>query len=154
MWSDTRAATAWALVWLLLVTAGFLLVRRPEERTPKRAIPLALILMIALLARLLPALLLPVGAGYDIDSYRLVTDALLGGREVYTSSVGRHPYLPFQMYIMGAMAYLSQASGLPYVVAIKLPAIFADVAITGLIYRFSTQTRGQAGRPIQLCYMP
>ena len=142
MWSDTRAATAWALVWLLLVTAGFLLVRRPEERTPKRAIPLALILMIALLARLLPALLLPVGAGYDIDSYRLVTDALLGGREVYTSSVGRHPYLPFQMYIMGAMAYLSQASGLPYVVAIKLPAIFADVAITGLIYRFSTQTRG------------
>lgn len=143
MWSDSRAATAWAFGWLLLVTAGFILVRRPAEgNTPRRIISWPLILLIALLARLLPALWLPVGAGYDIDSYRLVTDALLGGREVYASSVGRHPYLPFQMYIMGAMAYLSQVTGLPYVVAIKLPAIMADVALTGLIYRSSSLSKG------------
>lgn len=92
------------------------------------------ILLVAGLVRLAPALWLPVGAGYDIESYRLVTEALLGGHEVYTSVLGRHPYLPFQMYIMGAMASLADATGLPYVVAIKLPALLADVVLTGIIY--------------------
>jgi hypothetical protein len=73
--------------------------------------------------RLPPALWLPVGAGFDIDSYRLVTDALLSGREVYGAVAGRHPYLPFQMYVMGAMARLAATTGLPYVVAMKLPSI-------------------------------
>jgi hypothetical protein len=133
MWSDARQATAWGISWLLLVVAGFVLVRRP----PSRAARLApwLILLIAALVRLLPALWLPVGAGYDIESFRMVTDALLGGREVYTAALGRHPYLPFQLYIMGGMAQLSNWTGLPYVAAIKLPAVAADVALTGLIYR-------------------
>lgn len=102
-----------------------------------------LILLLAGLVRLLPALWLPVGAGYDIDSYRLVTDALLSGREVYTAALGRHPYLPFQMVIMGAMARLAEVTGLPYVAAIKLPAVLADVALTGLIYRAIAVTRGR-----------
>lgn len=142
MWTDARQATAWAFGWLLLVTAGFLLVRRPGAGQ-RAASGWLLILALAGLARLLPALWLPVGAGYDIESYRLVTDALLNGREVYTSALGRHPYLPFQMYIMGAMAWLSQATGLPYVVAIKLPAVVADVALTGVIYRIASGTRGR-----------
>ena len=84
-----------------------------------------LILLMAALFRLPPPLWLPVGAGFDIDSYRLVTDALLSGREVYGAVAGRHPYLPFQMYVMGAMARLAAATGLPYVVAMKLPSILA-----------------------------
>ena len=105
MWTDARQATAWAFVWLLLVTAGFVLLRpRPlGGRWPRWPI----ILLIAALIRLPPALWLPVGAGFDIDSYRLVTDALLSGREVYSTVAGRHPYLPFQMYVMGAMARLA-----------------------------------------------
>ncbi len=99
------------------------------------ALSLPSLLFIAWIVRFVPALLLPVGAGYDIESFRLVTDALLDGREVYTSVFGRHPYLPFQMYIMGVMAALAQAATLPYVVAIKLPALLADVALTGIIYR-------------------
>ena len=141
MWHDARQATAWAIGWLLLVTAGFLLVRRPPGRATRFSLPL--ILLVAALARLLPAVWLPVGAGYDIESYRLVTDALLDGREVYTSVLGRHPYLPFQMYVMGAMAYLSQWTGLPYVVAVKLPAVAADVALTALIYRAVRDTGGR-----------
>ena len=133
MWTDARQATAWAFVWLLLVTAGFVLLRRPSA-AGRRLPGWPVILLIALLARLAPALWLPVGAGYDIDSFRMVTDALLHGQEAYTAALGRHPYLPFQMYIMAGMAALAAATGLPFVVAIKLPAILADVALTGLIY--------------------
>jgi hypothetical protein len=136
MWTDTRSATAWALGWVVLVTAGFLLTGRAfanRERQPTLSWPW--ILLLAGFVRLVPAVWLPVGAGYDIESFRLVTDALLGDREVYTSVLGRHPYLPFQMYIMGGMAAFAHATGLPYVVAIKLPAILADVALTGLIFR-------------------
>jgi len=141
MWTDARQATAWAFVWLLLVTAGFVLLRPPAggRRWPSWPI----ILLLAALVRLLPALWLPVGAGYDIASFHMVTDALLGGREVYAAALGRHPYLPFQMFIMGGMAALSAATGLPFVVAIKLPALLADVAIAGLIYRLVASRRGR-----------
>ncbi len=157
MWTDARQATAWAIAWLLLVTAGFVLLRRPSpnpsqgegDRTgnssggKRHRIGWPMILLLAAVARLAPALWLPVGAGYDIDSFRMVTDALLGGHEVYVASLGRHPYLPFQMFIMGAMAALSKATGLPFVVAIKLPAILADVAIAGLLYRLVAERRGR-----------
>jgi hypothetical protein len=141
MWTDARQATAWAFVWLLLVTAGFVLLR---PRLGGRWPGWPLILLVAALVRLLPALWLPVGAGFDIDSYRLVTDALLSGQEVYSAVAGRHPYLPFQMFVMGAMARLAAATGLPYVAAMKLPAILADVALTGLIYRAVFDRRGHA----------
>ena len=146
MWTDARQATAWAIGWLLLVTAGFVLLRRPSP-TPSQGkghrTGWPAILLLAALARLAPVLWLPVGAGYDIESFRMVTDALRSGQEVYAASLGRHPYLPFQMFIMGGMAALSVATGLPFVVAIKLPAILADVAITGLIYRLVAERRGR-----------
>lgn len=137
MWTDARTATAWAFGWLILLTIAFLLPRRPAPGAPPGVLSrltLPVILLIAAVARLVPALTLPVGAGYDIESFRLVTDALLSGQEVYTAVLGRHPYLPFQMLIMAAMAQLSEVSGLPYVAAIKLPAVIADIALTWLIY--------------------
>ena len=138
MWTDLTTASAVALVWLLAVTIGFLWLPRPAAdgggRWRLAAVTLPILLLIAAVARLVPALILPTGATYDIESFRMVTDALLGGQEVYSASLGRHPYLPFQMFIMGAMALLSRGTGLPYVVAIKLPAIAADVAIAGAIY--------------------
>ena len=135
------------MTWLILVTAAFLLLRRPsQERGSSRLLTLspAGILLIAGIVRLAPAALLPVGAGYDIESYQLVTDALLSGREVYSAVLGRHPYLPFQMYIMAGSAYFAQITGLPYIVAIKLPAIVADIALTGLIFRASAQNGDRA----------
>jgi hypothetical protein len=106
--------------------------RSPNTRLATLSLPS--LLFIAWMVRLIPTVLLPVGAGYDIESFRLVTDALSAGREVYTAVFGRHPYLPLQMYILDAMATLANATGLPYVVAIKIPALLADVALTGVIY--------------------
>lgn len=144
MWTNERQAIAWAFGWLLLVTAGFTLLRRPAgDARPRLRLGWPAILLIAGLARLLPALWLPVGAGYDIESFRMATDALLSGREVYTAVLGRHPYLPFQMYLMGGMAFIARATGLPFVVAIKLPSVAADVALTGLIYHV---VAGASGR--------
>ena len=94
------------------------------------------VLLLALVARLLPMLLLPVGAGYDIDSFRLVADALLNGEDVYTSAAfGRHPYLPMQMYAIGAALWATRWLPFPFVVLIKAPAVLADLFITALIYR-------------------
>lgn len=142
MWSDTRQATAWAFLWLLVVLLGFLALRQPDGRhsTPSRW-GLAAVLLAALFVRLLPTLLLPVGATYDIESYQLVTNGLLNGQEVYAAALGRHPYLPFQMFIMGVSALLAQWTGLPFVVAIKLPVILADVAITALIIHSARRER-------------
>lgn len=147
MWADARQATAWGLVWIGLLTAAFLAVRLPTDDTgrPTRlgTLGLPILLLIAAAVRLLPALWLPVGAGYDIDSYRLVTDALLDGREIYTSVSGRHPYLPFQMVVLGAMAVLSRGTGLPYVVAVKLPTVAADVALVAALW-YGTQRLGRS----------
>ncbi len=138
----------WGFIWLVVVTAAFLWVRRPPLTAPvagknnltretggkwlSRA-SWPVVAVVAVVVRLLPALWLPVGAGYDIESFKLVTDALLAGQEVYTSVLGRHPYLPLQMYLMGGTAWLGDLVGLPYVVSIKLPAVLADGAIAALI---------------------
>lgn len=88
--------------------------------------------------RLLPAVLLPVGAGYDIESFLLVGRAILAGQEVYTSAAfGRHPYLPMQMYAIGAALYAARQTVVPFVVWVKLPAILADVGITAVIFQTS-----------------
>lgn len=144
MWLDTRQATAWAFLWIVALLVAFLFLRQPDGRHPhpyphpqpqphRSRRRWLIVLLAALLARLIPALLLPVGATYDIESYKLVTDGLLSGQEVYAAALGRHPYLPFQMVIMGASALMAQWTNIPYVVAIKLPTILADVAITALI---------------------
>jgi hypothetical protein len=95
------------------------------------------VLGLALIVRLLPAALLPVGAGYDIESFELVAEALLDGQDIYSAAsvMGRHPYLPFQMYLVGASMMASRATQIPFVVLVKLPPILADVAITALVYR-------------------
>jgi hypothetical protein len=143
MWTAVFPATTWALVWFALVASAFLrlalyppradgLARRLQS--PARAF--SALLLLALLARLPPALLLPVGAGYDIDSFRLVGTALLNGEEVYRSAAaGRHPYLPFQMFLLGGALWAAEQTPLPFVVWIKLPAVLADAAITAVIFQ-------------------
>ncbi len=91
--------------------------------------------VLALLVRLVPAIILPVGAGFDIESFKLTAEALLSGKDVYTSAaIGRHPYLPFQMYSIGLAMFASRSTGLPFVVLVKFSPIAADVVITALIW--------------------
>ncbi len=138
MWTDVIPALNAALLWLLGATILFMLLNetRVSRVLGSLTYPLLFLVVAALFVRLLPVLLLPVGAGYDIDSFRLVGDAFLNGEEVYTSAAkGRHPYFPLQMYVIGATTYLSSIMPLPFVTWIKLPAVAADVLVTAVIYK-------------------
>lgn len=139
MWADVVPATSGALVWLLLTGALFVQLR-PQSAWAQwlaaRKRPFRWLLLIALLLRLVPMLVLPVGAGYDIESYQLVGQAMLNGNEVYTSAARyRHPYLPMQMAWIGLSLRLALATSLPFVVWVKLLPVLADVGITAVLFK-------------------
>ncbi len=150
MWSSVIPATTGALVWLSAVTLLFTLIAlKPAfigvQWLAKRQRPLLWLLLIALFVRLLPMLLLPVGARYDIESFRLVAEALLHGTDIYTSEAfGRHPYLPMQMYIIGAAWWAALSSQIPFPIWIKTVPMLADVGLTALIFMVYRR-RGQVG---------
>lgn len=138
MWTNVIPALNLALIWLLALTLAFLLLNQERVSAALGSLtrPLLFVVLVALIVRLLPLLLLPVGAGYDIDSFRLVGDAFLNREEIYTSAArGRHPYLPLQMVAIGATTYLSNITPLPFVAWVKVPGMIADVLITAVIYR-------------------
>lgn len=137
MLNDYGPALTVSFLWLLLVTTAFLMVgeRRVARLLQPGRYPLLLLMLLALGARLLPYLLLPVGAAYDIESFKLVGEALLAGEDVYTSAArGRYPYLPLQMYAIGGAALLGQETVVPFIVWLKLPAVLADLAVTAVLY--------------------
>jgi len=130
-------ALAVSLAWLAFCVVLYYLVPRRSFATQRRPVVLAgLVVAIAFVVRLIPAVALPVGASYDIDSFRLVAETFLRGEGVYSSSsvAGRHPYLPFQVYLIGAAMWVSQKTGLPFIFAIKGVPILADLALTALIF--------------------
>jgi hypothetical protein len=139
MWSDVIGATTWALVWLIFVALGFFRLRKEGLLLSRLAglgqWALPAIVLVAFIVRVVPMFLLPVGAGFDIDSFRLVGEAILNGEDVYTSAaIGRHPYLPFQMYFIGAAFYGAAASLVPFVVLVKTLPVLADLGITIIIF--------------------
>jgi hypothetical protein len=103
---------------------------------------LLFLLAIALFVRLLPAALLSKGAEYDIESFRRVAEAFLQGQGIYSSPLvsGRHPYLPFQLYLIAMAMWISQRTGLPFAVTVKWPAILADLGLTALMFRTVQRT--------------
>lgn len=152
MWSAVIPATTAALVWILLDVVAFIAVYRGwgVRLVGRWSRPLLIILAIALLVRLVPALLLPVGARYDIESFRLVGAALLNGEEVYTSAArNRHPYLPLQMIWIGSALWSARHTAVPFVVWLKLPAVLADVAITAVLFK-TLQRRADTATAVTL----
>lgn len=120
----------WALILLGVYWATPGVLNRYAKRiTLGRA--LVVVTAVALGTRLLPNLILPVGAGYDIESYQIVGNLVLRGEDVYTAqeAVRRHPYLPFQMYWMALALWLSQTLHLPFVKVVRLNPILFDVGI-------------------------
>lgn len=140
MWSAIIPSTSWLLAWFLVVAAVWLWLHRADKKQiaglwgrfgqSAWLIPV----FITLFVRLLPTILLPVGATYDIESFKMVADALLAGKEVYQAAAGRHPYLPLQMYVLGGMLWAANVFSIPFVVMVKIPAVLADVGITAVIY--------------------
>jgi hypothetical protein len=146
-------SSTWALLLLFLSLGLPRLIRGWEPQGQARPARRAWVSLaaLALIARLVPNFLLPVGAGYDIDSYQIVAGLVLEGRDVYASpeAENRHPYLPFQMYWSAAAQRFSQAVGLSFVKVFRLGPIFADVLIALLLYavllRSSTPRRAFYG---------
>ena len=139
MWIDILRSTSWLLVWFFGALLAYFCIQWTPFRETNwgkwRRYYIFAPLIVALLVRLVPAILLPVGAGYDVASYRLVAEALLAGEDVYTSAaVGRHPYLPLYMYALGFSLYLDLHTLIPFVIWVKLLPIVSDVAITGFIF--------------------
>ncbi len=114
----------------------------PVPRLPEwRA--LAWIGGVALIARLAPVLLIPEGSGYDIGSYQIVAQLLANGQDVYsaTEAVGRHPYLPLQMYWMLGAYHISFISGWPFAVVVRWLPLTADASIAVVIFWALRRTR-------------
>ncbi|NIM95443.1 MAG: hypothetical protein GTO18_17235 [Anaerolineales bacterium] len=103
---------------------------------------ISLIFTIALLARLVPSILIPIGAGHDITSYSIVAELLNSGKDVYSApeAVNRHPYLPFQMYWMLISYKWSLLTGLSFVKIVRLLPILADATIAVIVFEIILDT--------------
>lgn len=126
-----------AFFWSLLLFIVYLWIHRTDGNDWARW-SLWGIVAVALLARLLPALLLDNGAPFDIQSYEVVADLVRGGNDIYTAeeTANRHPYLPLQLYWLAAARGIAEASGIGYAKVVKLLPILADVVIAGVVVRF------------------
>lgn len=154
MWPNHQQALFASLLWFATITIIYFWGERwLQHQHTHRFLHLNAwhLFSIAVLVRLLPALLLPFGARYDIDSYQLVADAIRRQEDVYMSAsvAGRYPYLPLLLYWFAAASWLSEHLVLPFVVWVKLPAILADGGIILLLYRavrtnLSEHSRSQA----------
>jgi hypothetical protein len=117
----------------------FRLLLRPPVHLPRW--PYAL--LAALLVRLIPALILPRGAAYEVSMFDQAGQGLLEGQNIYFMPIA-HPYLPFQLYWMAAARLLVDGVGISFTFWLKLPNILADAAIAVLIYQAVRQNRDGA----------
>jgi hypothetical protein len=127
-----------AAIWSLFLLASclnlsYLLRKFP---TPSKFAWLWIIL-IALFARLIPNMILPMGAEYDIESFRIAGSLILQREDVYASplAIDRHPYLPLQMYWMAFAVWLAESLHLPYVTVVRLLPILADLGVALLLFQ-------------------
>jgi len=99
-------------------------------------IPFGVILLIAFGVRFLPAYLLFDRSNYDLESYALVSRQVVLRHDVYTAkeTLGRHPYLPLQMYWLGLARGISDSIHLPFPFVVKWLFILADLLIVVVIF--------------------
>jgi len=92
---------------------------------------------LAILARLVPHLLVPAGTNFDIQSFNIVGNLFINGEEIYLNPLaeGRHPYLPMVIYWIGLARKISSSVKLPFELVFRLLPIAADVGICLLLFR-------------------
>ncbi len=123
------------LIWSLMLLGIFWLITMMPLTTPTRwrRLSIVLTLLIALFVRLFVNWFLPVGAQFDIESYRIVGAAVLERADVYSVTY-RYPYLPWQMYWSAFALWFSEISGITFLHIVRLLPIIADVAIVAIIW--------------------
>lgn len=118
------------LVWIVLCS---LLVAILLWRRPAKLPSLKTAVAVALLLRLLPALILPRGAAYEMSVFQEAAEAVQAGQSVYLAKIA-YPYLPLQLYWFAVADWLSETVGLFFIFWLKLPNILADTIIVALVY--------------------
>ena len=135
-------------LWALLLLAAYLILPKvfPKISKFKRSAWIT-IAGVALIARLVPNIILPFGAEYDINSFQIVGKLVIVGENVYSNqeAVNRHPYLPLQMYWMAISEKISTLINVSYVKIVRLAPIIADVLIALLIYQMLKNQIGSQG---------
>jgi len=138
-------------VWIFILLGLFLVLPRLISRHWNANLRFGwlLVILVALIARLVPDLILPMGASYDIQSYKIVSNLVLRGEDVYSNpkTEDRHPYFPFQMYWMALARWSASKFHIQFVKIVRLAPIFADIAIALFIY---LNLRGRTRGPIPL----
>ena len=113
--------------------------------------PLAAVIAVAVVARLVPLLVFrePTGRwGTDIVNYQTVAELVLAHNDVYdrVAYVFIHPYLPFFMYILAASDWAAGFSGLSFFTVVRLPLVAADVGTAALVFLAAKELRKEAGK--------
>ncbi len=125
-------------IWSLCLLGIFLVIPRLAEKTRITSVKTAWLIVFgaALVARLLPAMILPTGSTYDVESYSIVGGLVLNEIDVYTSpeAENRYPYLPFQMYWSALSHKLADFSQISYHKIVKIEPILADIAIALVLF--------------------
>lgn len=113
--------------------------------------PLAAVIVVAAVARLVPLFVFPEPTGLwgnDIENYRTVAELVLAHSDVYALA-GRwifiHPYLPFFMYILAASDWASGLPGLSFFTAVRLPLVAVDVGTAALVFLAAKELRKDVG---------
>ncbi len=120
-----------ALVWIVACTLVEFWLLRNRNALSFPAIGWAILAATAI--RLIPALLLPRGARYEMSVFQQAGELTLAHESVYLAQVA-HPYLPLQIYVFAAAAWLTDNVALAFPFWAKLPSIAAEAAMTGMIY--------------------
>lgn len=134
-----HAPLLFAMVWSIMLLIAYIAVsKRLNHRDVTLSGPTILLVLIgtALFARLIPNAVLPMGAGYDIESYQIVGNLILGGKDVYTAAetANRYPYLPLDLYWSALAHWLSVATHLSFTKIVRLAFIAADTGIAIVLF--------------------
>lgn len=124
-------------LWALILLASYLILPKVFPKISKvNKNAWISIAGVALIARLVPNIILPIGAEYDINSFQIVGRLVIVGEDVYSNqeAINRHPYLPLQMYWMAISDKISTLIDVSYVRIVRLAPIIADVLMALLIY--------------------
>ena len=72
-------------LWVIFLLLAYLALPKYWDHIPKIKInPWIGIVGISLVVRLIPNLILPIGALYDIESYQIVGNLVVKGEDIYT----------------------------------------------------------------------